>query len=118
MPREKALALHEPAFGEDKADDPAWQCLQLLKGHAIELLSRTKPSKKGYYKLVWENFTLSDLLNFQMENVFSSKEQSMEDHEGRGMTFRAYLEEVFENLIEKLHESEMEPKQKERLVLD
>lgn len=42
----------------------------------------------------------------------------MKDHEGRGMTFKVYLKETFVNLIEKLHEMEMEPSQKERLVLN
>ena len=34
------------------------EMLRVLKGHAIDILTRMTPDKRGYYKLVWEKMDL------------------------------------------------------------
>lgn len=53
----------EEELEEEKPFSPAEAVFDLLKNHAIEVLTRTTPRKnkkmkKGYYALIWEDFTL------------------------------------------------------------
>jgi hypothetical protein len=45
-------------YEEKVFDDssPEVQVLNMLKGHAIDILVRMNPSRKNYYKLVWEEY--------------------------------------------------------------
>jgi hypothetical protein len=42
----------------EKEGDINSQVLDLLKGHAIDIMTRMNPSKRGYYKMVWEEMDL------------------------------------------------------------
>lgn len=105
-----------------------WQCLQLLKGHAIEILLRTKEKvgpgekekkekKRGYYNLVWEDKTLADLFDVKMDDVYRNKEHK-DEREGGGLSFKEYMEELFLCLNQKLAGMDMEAPEKQKLVLD
>jgi len=43
---------------EEKPVSPADALFNLLRKHAIEVLTRANHRKKGYYALIWEDFTL------------------------------------------------------------
>ena len=40
----------------DESDNTASEILDLLKDHAIGIVTRMKPSKRGYQNFVWQDF--------------------------------------------------------------
>ena len=55
--------------------DIHWQVRTLLKNHAIDIMTRMNPTKKGYYKLVWEEMSLEKLFEYKLEGVFKNREK-------------------------------------------
>ena len=59
------------AEGEVHADLPKTseqKLFDILKEYAINLVTRSNPTsgKKGYYRVVWEDFSFDDLMDFVM----------------------------------------------------
>lgn len=50
--------------------DTNWFVKEMLKNHAIDLMTRMNPGKRGYYKLVWEKITLDEIFEYKLERVF------------------------------------------------
>ena len=84
-------ATEELVQDANQFDEEKNLILSLLKEHAIDILTRMNPKKKGYYKLVWEDMDLNKLLNYQMGNVFGDKMHEEIDEIGEGVTFKGYL---------------------------
>ena len=81
-------------------------------------MTRLKPEKKGYYKLVWEDMDLEKLFDYKLEKVFKTREDEKEDTLGEGITFRSYLSVLFSYLDKKLQEGYFKEGDKDRLVLE
>ena len=69
----------------------------MLKDHAISIITRLKPSKRGYFNMVWEAFGFKKLLNYKLEGIFKDEMEEKKFTNG-GMQFRAYLKCLF-NLV-------------------
>lgn len=50
------------------------QILYVLKGHAIDILTRRAPEKRGYYKLVWEKMDFKMLTEYKLDGVYKTRE--------------------------------------------
>ena len=72
-------------IGPDIAIDNDSVIFEILKTHAKEIFSRTRPDRKkkgGYYDQIWdEDFTLHKLFNEEVECVFSTHEDLEEELE-------------------------------------
>ena len=55
---------------EELPADPNLKVLTLLKNHTIDIVTRLKPKGRTYYKMVWENKELPDLLDTKLDRVY------------------------------------------------
>lgn len=76
----------------------------MLKNHAIDILTRMNPDKKGYYKMVWEDMDLQKLFDYKLSEVFKDQEGERTDRLGEGLSFAEYLQQLFLSVNKKLHE--------------
>ena len=83
----------EPQVVEVQKDDP--QLLDLLRNHAIEVISRCKPSKKTYYEIIMEDFSIRELLDYSVTDILRTKTDDLKNRLGQGITFQQYLEGLF-----------------------
>lgn len=68
--------LEERTSSEEDLDDSTieQQVLKMLKLHAISVLTRTNPKRKGYYQLIWEEMDFEKLFEYKLDNVFRDQE--------------------------------------------
>ena len=92
--------------------------LLLVKNHAIDIMTRMKPGKRGYYKLIWEDMDLEKICAYQLENVFKTRKDEQKDHLGEGITVLKYLEVLFNLTAKKIQEIGLTEEEKERFVLE
>lgn len=45
--------------------------MKALQSCSIDILTRESPDQKSYYKLVWKNQTMKELLEYRLDNVFA-----------------------------------------------
>ena len=41
------------------------------KEHIIDIIMRDNPGKKGYYRMVWEDQSLNELVTYKLANVYA-----------------------------------------------
>lgn len=78
---------------------------------------RNMPNKRTYFNLIWEDFTLTQLLNYQMNHVFSTPENEAEDVGGSGIQFLTYLNTLMSSIGTKLKNVKMEKESMDRLIV-
>lgn len=78
---------------------------------------RNNPNKRTYFNVIWENYTLTQLLNYQMNNVFSTPENEKEDINGSGIQFLTYLNTLMKTIGKKLKNVNIEKERMDRLVV-
>ena len=69
-PVEETSPERKSTFAKTPTKGGTDRLLEALKSHAIDILAREDPSKKGYYKMVWRNQSLEDLINYQLPNIY------------------------------------------------
>ena len=70
--------------------------LNILKRHAISILSAMDPTRRSYYELVWEDTGFHHLAEYRMENVYKTKEDTKDNSALQGISFIKYLECVLD----------------------
>lgn len=75
IPTQSSEESSEEKYESEHDGDINWQVKTLLKNHAIDIMTRLNPTKRGYYKLVWEEMTLEKLFEYKLENVFKTREK-------------------------------------------
>ena len=64
----------------------------MLKTHAIELTTRMKPNRSGYYQMMWEEKDLGTVLATKIENCFLNEESQIE------INYGDYLRSLFKQV--------------------
>jgi hypothetical protein len=75
LPTKSSNSSETEQYESENDGDINWQVKTLLKNHAIDIMTRMNPTKKGYYKLVWEEMTLEKLFEYKLEGVFKNREK-------------------------------------------
>ena len=83
---------------EEQPISPADALFNLLKKHAIDVLTRAARRPKGYYAVIWEDLTLEQLLEYRLEQVFKDSQDLQDNERGPGATFAEYLDQVLNSL--------------------
>ena len=65
-------------------------------------MTRMNPGKRGYYKLVWEKLSLEELFEYKLERVFTTPEHEKKDTIGEGITFKKYIDYMFNQISAKI----------------
>lgn len=53
------------------------ELLDILKDHAMSVVARLKPSRRGYLNVVWADFGFKQLFDYNMEGVFKDQQHQI-----------------------------------------
>ena len=73
--------------------------INLVREHVITMIKREDPNGRGYYKMVWEDQTFEELLDYKMDKVHKSLDTASDD---LSLTDGLQVMEYFKNLISTL----------------
>ena len=109
---EKEVRKEEPAEKKSKPEGSVSlfspelkEFMSRLKEHVIDIIMRDNPKKKAYYRMVWEDQTLEELVHYKIANVYEDVPTNgfeKDDDRPDDMDVGQYFKVLFKTLEEKL----------------